>query len=218
MDTFKTKNNLDVKITFIKHGSLMINFNEVIIQIDPVSEYANYKEFPKADLILITHEHSDHFDKKAIRELKKSNTKIILNENAEKLLGEGIIMKNGDVISIGKDFEIDAVPAYNTTADRIKYHPNGRDNGYVLTLDGLRIYISGDAEDIPEMKNLKNIDIAFLSVNQPYTMTPKQAANAAKIVNSPIVYPYHYGNTDIKKLVELLKGDKKIEVRIREMQ
>ena len=107
-----------------------------------------------------------------------------------------------------------AVPAYNTTKGREKFHPKGRDNGYVLTIDGLRIYIAGDTEPIPEMKDIKNIDVAFLPCNQPYTMTPEQAAKAAKTINPKVLFPYHFSDTPVKKVADLLK-DTKIDVRIR---
>mgnify|MGYP000205328422 CR=1 FL=1 len=114
-------------------------------------------------------------------------------------------------------YEDRAVPAYNTTPGRDKYHPRHRDNGYILTFDGLRVYIAGDTEDIPEMKDLKDIDIAFLPVNQPYTMTVPQAAKAAKMFSPKILYPYHYGDTKIGELKDALKGSG-IDVRIRELQ
>lgn len=218
-DNFKTKNNHEVAITFIKHGSLALTFNNLSIQVDPVSMYADYSTFPKADIILITHEHDDHFDPKAIKTLSKDNTLLIMNEASAKKLGnpKAKIMKNGDKIKVSDLISIEAVSAYNTTPGREQFHPPHRDNGYVLTIDGLRIYIAGDTEDIPEMKNLKNIDIAFLPVNQPYTMTVTQAVNAAKMFSPKILYPYHFGNTNVKPLKEALKNSG-IEVRLRKME
>ena len=127
-------------------------------------------------------------------------------------------MKNGDSLTPVPWLKLEAVPAYNTTPDRVKYHPKNRDNGYILTLGGNRIYIAGDTEDIPELKQLKAIDIAFLPVNQPYTMTVPQAVHAAKMFNPRILYPYHYSDTDIKQLEEGLKNTPEIEVRIRQLQ
>ena len=208
-------------ITFIKHGSLALTFNNLSIQVDPVSMYADYSTFPKADIILITHEHDDHFDPKAIQTLSKENTLLIMNEASAKKLGnpKAEIMKNGDKIKVSDQILIEAVPAYNTTPGREQFHPRHRDNGYILTIDGLRIYIAGDTEDIPEMKNLKNIDIdiAFLPVNQPYTMTVTQAVNAANMFLPKILYPYHFGNTNVKQLKEALKNSG-IEVRLRKME
>ncbi|WP_321436226.1 MBL fold metallo-hydrolase [uncultured Bacteroides sp.] len=216
-DTFKTKSNKDVIITFIKHGSLMLTYNKQSIQIDPVSEYADYSAFPKADAILITHEHGDHLDQKAISILTKKGTSIVINESAQKKLGKGTVMKNGDKIKILGHITVEAVPAYNTTSGREMFHPRHRDNGYLLVIDGLRIYIAGDTEDIPEMKELKNIDVAFLPVNQPYTMTVPQAVHAAKMFMPKVLYPYHFGNTDVNKIKIELKGSS-IDVRIRKME
>lgn len=216
-DTFKTQNNRELVITFIKHGSLMLTYNKQVIQVDPVSEYADYSIFPKADVILITHEHGDHLDPKAIGVITKEGTMLIANEASQKKSGKGTVMKNGDKISILTNISVEAVPAYNTTPGRENFHPRHRDNGYVLTIDGLRVYIAGDTEDIPELKELKKIDIAFLPVNQPYTMTVPQAARAAKMFSPKILYPYHFGNTAIEGLKSELK-DSSIDVRIRKME
>jgi len=120
-------------------------------------------------------------------------------------------------MKLADDITIDAVPAYNTTPGKEKYHSKGRDNGFILTLDGFRVYISGDTEDIPEMRNIKNIDVAFLSTNQPYTMTPEQTARAAKTIKPKVLFPYHYSDTDIQKVTDLLKGTG-IKVLIRNYQ
>ena len=117
-------------------------------------------------------------------------------------------------MKLSNDITIEAVPAYNTTEGHLQFHPKGRDNGYILTIDGLRIYIAGDTEDIEELKKIKNIDIAFLPCNQPYTMTPEQLARAAKTIKPKVLFPYHYGQTDVSVIPSLLKGEK-IDVRIR---
>ena len=217
-DSFKTKGGKDVVITAIKHASLRIQFDGLEIQVDPVGKdckpATDYTAFPKADIILVTHEHFDHFDRDAIAALKKDSTQVIANPAVQKMLGFGTAMANGESRPIGKVLALDAVPAYNTTAGRTQFHPKGRDNGYVLTLDGLRIYIAGDTEDIPEMAKLKDIDVAFLPCNQPYTMTPEQVAKAAKIIKPKVLFPYHYSETPIKRVVELL-ADTAIDVRIR---
>jgi len=126
-------------------------------------------------------------------------------------------MKNGDTATI-KGVGIEAVAAYNTTPSRVQYHPKGRDNGYLLTLGGTRVYIAGDTEDIPELRGLKDIDVAFLPMNLPFTMTPEQVASAARAFRPTVLYPYHYGETNVTLLQELLKGERGIEVRVRPMQ
>ena len=219
-DTFKTKGGKEVVITAIKHASLRIQYDGLEIQVDPVANLApatDYSKFPKADLILVTHEHFDHFDRDAIEALKKDGTQVIANPSVQKMLGFGTALANGESRAIGKAITLDAVPAYNTTPGRTQFHPKGRDNGYVLTLDGLRVYIAGDTEDIPEMASLKDIDVAFLPCNQPYTMTPEQVAKAAKTIKPKVLFPYHYSETPVKRVSELLSGTS-IDVRIRNYQ
>jgi L-ascorbate metabolism protein UlaG (beta-lactamase superfamily) len=203
-------------IHVIGHGTLMLDYDGLIIHVDPVGRYTDYSKMPKADIILITHQHQDHLDKNTIGLIKKESTEIILDRSSQEVLGFGRIMANGDTANIS-GIKITAVPAYNTTKGRDKFHPRGRDNGYLLDIGDKRIYIAGDTEDIPEMKKLKNIDLAFLPMNQPYTMTPNQLANAVKMIKPRIVYPYHYGDSDLSALPKLLKGVKGVELRIRRM-
>jgi len=219
-DTFKTKGGKDVVITAIKHASLRIQYGGLEIQVDPVAEYApptDYSTFPKADVILVTHEHFDHFDRDAIAALKKDATEVIANPAVQKMLGFGVAMTNGESRITAKGIKLDAVPAYNTTPGHTQFHPKGRDNGYVLTIDDFRIYIAGDTEDIPEMATLKDINIAFLPCNQPYTMTPEQVAKAARTIKPKVLFPYHYSQTPIKRVMDLL-SDTSIDVRIRNYQ
>lgn len=216
-DTFNTANGNKLIITFIKHGSLMITYNDKIIQVDPVSMYADYSLFPKADIILLTHEHADHLDKEAIAKVEKAGTKLITNQASRDILGKGIVMKNGDKSEPADYLNLEAVPAYNYSPGKENFHPRHRDNGFILTLDDLRVYIAGDTEDIPEMKEFNDIDIAFLPVNQPYTMTVDQAVNAVKMFSPRILYPYHYGDTPIQQLADKLAGSS-TEVRIRGME
>jgi L-ascorbate metabolism protein UlaG (beta-lactamase superfamily) len=169
---------------------------------------------PKADYILVTHEHHDHLDTTAIKRLTGNNTQLITNQRCAEMLGYGTVMANGDILQLKDDITIEAVPAYNTTEGHLQFHPKGRDNGFVLTLDGLRIYIAADTEDILEMAGLKDIDIAFLPCNQPYTMTVDQLLNAARMVKPKVLFPYHYGQTDVSVIPSLLEADG-IEVRIR---
>ena len=216
VDTFETDGG-ELNITFIGHGTLMLQYNDLYIHVDPVSGEADYAKLPDADLILITHHHQDHLDKKAIEQIKMDRTVIILTEQSSRDLPGNVVMKNGDVRSV-MGMKIEAVPAYNTSADRTRFHPKGRDNGYVLTLGGLRVYIAGDSEDTPEMRRLENIDIAFLPMNLPYTMTPQQVAAAAKAFKPGVLYPYHFGETDTSELVRLLQNENELEVRIRQLK
>lgn len=219
-DVYTTKSGKQVTFTFIKHASLEIKYDGLSIQVDPVQKLppeTDYSKFNKSDFIFVTHEHFDHFDKDAIATLSGDKTLVVLNKRCAEMLGSGKALSNGESLKLRDDISIEAVPAYNTTPDRTKFHPKGRDNGYVITLDGLRIYIAGDTEDIPEMAQLKDVDIAFLPCNQPYTMTPEQLANAAKIFKPKVVYPYHFSETPIEKVKTLLK-DSGIEVKIRALK
>jgi gluconolactonase len=210
----------ELKIIFIGHGTLMFDFNGKFIHVDPVSREADYSRMPKADIILITHGHGDHFDAKVINILRKEGTKIVLTKACVGRVDGGIVMQNGDERNV-QGLKIEAVPAYNIVHKRsngMAYHPKGEGNGYVITLSDKRVYVAGDTENIPEMVRLKDIDIAFLPMNLPYTMTPEMAAKAATAFKPKIVYPYHYGQTDPNKLVNLLKNSKAIEVRIRKMR
>ena len=210
----------DLKITFIGHGTLMFAFQDKIIHVDPVSREADYADMPKADLILITHEHGDHLDPKAVGILRKAQTDIVLTKACAQRASGGLIMQNGEAKTIAK-LRIEAVPAYNIVHKRSSgtpYHPKGQGNGYVITFGDKRVYVAGDTENTPEMKKLENIHVAFLPMNVPYTMTPEMVADAAKAFKPTILYPYHYGRTDPDILVNLLKDSRDIEVRIRKMR
>jgi len=221
-DTFSTTQG-NLIIHFIGHGSLWFEFNHLTIYMDPFSKLGNYSILPKADMVLVTHSHMDHMDTVAISFIKKETTHIFYTEACDQIAKykeHKTIMKNGDHQSY-LGISIMAVPAYNLVnkrPDGVPYHPKGEGNGYVLTFGNLRVYIAGDTENIPEMKNLGAIDIAFLPMNLPYTMTPEQTADAARMVHPKIFYPYHYGNTDVSKLLDLLKNEKEIEIRVRDMK
>ncbi len=217
-DTISTSSG-DLTMTFIRHATLLFTFNKMVIHIDPVSMYADYSKMPKADIIFITHHHRDHFDPKAIESIKKPDTDIVLSETCAKRLDTGIVMKNGDVKVI-RGLKVKAVPAYNIVHKRDNgefFHPKGIGNGYVITFGDKKVYIAGDTENVPEMKDLSEIYCAFLPMNLPYTMTPEMVANAVTMFNPNILYPYHFGNTDTNELIELLKDKKDCEIRIRNM-
>ena len=200
------------------HASIRMEYDGKEIMVDPVTKLGDrvidYSAMPKADYLIVTHEHADHMDEKAIDMLTGEQTRLITNQACADRLGKGEVMQNGDRLKLADDFTVEAVPAYNTTEGHLQFHPKGRDNGFVLTLDGLRIYIAGDTEDIPEMAGIKDIDIAFMPCNQPYTMTTAQLVKAARTVKPKVLFPYHYGQTDVSGLHAELESDG-IEVRIR---
>ena len=197
----------ELKITFIGHGTLMFTFGGKVIHVDPVGQYADYGKLPKADLILITHEHGDHLDLKAVERLRQPDTQIVLTQAAAGQVAGGLVMANGEVKTVA-GLTIEAVPAYNLVHKRESgepFHPKGQGNGYVITFGDKRVYVAGDTENTPEMKALKGIDIAFLPMNLPYTMTPEMVADAARAFKPKILYPYHFGKTDTARLVALLQ-------------
>lgn len=204
----------EIELTFIGHGTLMIQFNNTVIHIDPWSSLADYNTLPAADLILITHEHQDHLDRAAIEAVLQKNTEIITTRICSDLLRNDfnrISTLNKGESCQSKGITIEAVPAYNFEKP---YHPRGNGNGYVLNCGTKRIYIAGDTENTDEMKALENITVAFLPMNLPYTMTPAQVADGAKAFRPEILYPYHYGDTDTNELLALMEGSG-IDVRIR---
>ncbi len=216
-DSFQTSKG-ELKITFLGHASLVFEFGGKLLYIDPVKQYGDFSKFPKADLVLITHEHGDHLDSASIATLRKDDTKIMLNESSRKKLGYGETAEHGTHLQVA-DFSFHAVPAYNVSAGRTNYHPKERkDNGYIITLGDLKIYVAGDTEPIPEMADLGPIDVAFLPMNLPFTMTPEQVAQAARMVKPKILYPYHFGTTDTNILLKELQQESGIEVRIRKLQ
>jgi len=218
-DTISTSQG-DLRISFIGHGSLMMTWAGQVIHIDPVSGEADYGRLPKADLVLITHDHYDHLDPKALAAIRKAGTTIIASKSCAGKVPGAVILGNGEsTTALG--LKIEAVPAYNIVHKMPgdgPYHPKGNGNGYSVTFGDKRVYIGGDTENTLEVKALKNIDVAFLPMNLPYTMTPEMVADAAKAFRPKILYPYHFGETDTAKLVKLLQGEKGIEVRIRDMK
>ena len=209
----------DLTMTFIGHGTLMFRFDGKVIHVDPWAKLADYTELPKADLILITHEHRDHLDPAAIRTLGTPNTVILHSASCAEKVQDGTILTNGQsTTALGID--VKAVPAYNIRHKRDTgkpFHPPRVGNGYILTFGDKRVYVAGDTENTPEMKGLEHIDVAFLPLNLPYTMTPEMVADAARAFKPRILYPYHYGDTDPGRLVELLK-DTAIDVRVRRLR
>lgn len=209
----------DLEVTFIGHAAMMFEFGGKVIYNDPVGEFGDFSRLPKADLILVAHEHGDHCDPQTIALISHTGTKLVLPPLAAAQLGRGIVLKNGQEAMVD-GLRIEAVAAYNIVHMRSPgkpFHPKGDGNGYIVTFGDKRIYIAGDTENIPEMKGLGRIDVAFLPMNLPYTMTPEMAADAARMVRPAILYPYHTTDTDTSKLAPLLKDEKGIEIRIRRM-
>ncbi len=209
----------NVEMHFIGHGSLMFKVNGFVIHIDPVKSAGDYRFLPKADLILVTHEHYDHLDVELINELKKEETLVFTNEKATGKIGWAMPVKPGDRQEV-KEVVFEAVHAYNIVNMRSPgqpFHPRGSGIGYILTIGGKRFYIAGDTENTPEMKDLKDIEVAFLPMNLPYTMTPAMVADAVRAFKPRILYPYHYGDTNTEEIISLLKGSG-TDVRIRNLK
>ena len=209
----------DLTITFVGHGTLMFTHGGKVIHVDPVGREADYSEMPDATLILVTHRHGDHLDTEAIGLISTDETKVVVSSDCGDAVDGALPMENGDT-QVVQGFAIEAVAAYNIEHKRdngLPFHPKGDGNGYVITFGDTRVFVAGDTENTPEMMALEDIDIAFLPMNLPYTMTPEMVADAAKAFQPKILYPYHYGQTDVSGLVRLLAGERGIEVRIRSM-
>ena len=188
--------------------------------VDPAGK-ADWDKLPKADAILITHEHGDHLSPATINTIKKDATLILASDAVVKKAGFGQViscLSSSNALGETKtllDITVQAVPAYNLTSERLNFHPKDRkDNGYILTFGDKRVYVAGDTEGTPEMKTLKDIAIAFLPINLPYTMPPKEAAEAARAFKPRILYPYHQGQSDPAEVKKLLADEKEIEVRV----
>jgi L-ascorbate metabolism protein UlaG (beta-lactamase superfamily) len=215
-DTVQTSAG-DLTISFIGHGTLMFRHGGKVIHVDPVGREGDYSVLADADLILVTHEHGDHLDVDAIAEILTQNTSIVVSKSCEGRLEEAVVLENGEETTAA-GFRVEAVPAYNVVHMRSEgqpYHPKGSGNGYVITFGDTRVYVAGDTEDTPEMMALDGIDIAFLPMNLPYTMTPEMVAEAARAFRPRVLYPYHFGETNTDELVSLLAGEEGIEVRVR---
>ncbi len=206
----------DIKIAPLNHATLQLTWNGHVILIDPTPQ-ANYTGLTAPDIILVTDIHGDHLDPATIAKVKKATTKVVAPSAAAAKLESAIVMANGDTTTVDT-VTIEAVPMYNLTrgpAAGQLFHDKGRGNGYVLTIGGKRIYIAGDTEGIPEMRALKNIDVAFIPMNLPYTMTELEAADAVKAFAPKVVYPYHYRGSDPTIFAKAV-GTGKTDVRLRD--
>ena len=213
-EEFKTSAGV-LKMTPIMHAGLMLEAGGQVVHIDPAQ--GSYDGLPAADLILVTDTHGDHFSAATLNRVKKASTVVIAPEVVAKALPGATILRNGETRTVGA-WTIEAIPMYNLTrgpgAGQL-YHDKGRGNGYVITYGGVRFYVAGDTENIPEMRALKNIDVAFVPMNLPYTMTAEEAAAGVKAFRPKVVYPYHYQGTDLKVFETALNGSG-VEVRIRD--
>jgi len=207
----------------VQHASLILTVKGITIYADP-SGADNFKGLTPPGIIIITDIHGDHFDIKTIDAIKTANTILVVPQVVADKLPEAdkahaVILKNGDETT-QSGISISAIPMYNLPESATAMHTKGRGNGYILTIGGKRIYISGDTQGIPEMRSLKNIDVAFVCMNLPYTMDIKEAADAVLAFKPAIVYPYHYrgkdGLSDVNAFKSLVDaGGQKIEVRLR---
>ncbi len=216
-DKIKTAKG-DLEVHPVRHGTVVFKWNGKTVFVDPVGSAALFKPYGVPDLVLVTDIHGDHFNKGTLEAIVKDKTVVITPEAVAALVPEGL-KKRITTLANGKSVEklgvkIEAVPMYNLTAARLRFHNKGRGNGYVMTFGGKRVYVSGDTEDIPEMRALKNIDAAFVCMNLPYTMTPEQAADAVREFKPKVVYPYHYRGSDTAQFKKLV-GDAS-EVRLRD--
>ena len=207
-------------LTFLGHGTLMLTFKDTVLHVDPYGKVADYAALPRADLVLLTHDHADHLDQAALALVRTPATDIVLPPVCADRVQGGLILKNGETRTV-RGITVTAVPAYNLVHHRDNgepFHPRGVGNGYLLDFGDTRLYVAGDTENTPEMAALKDVDIAFLPMNLPYTMTPEMVADAARSFRPRLLYPYHFGDTDPQRLVGLLRDQPDIEVRIRPLR
>ncbi|MFA9392663.1 MAG: MBL fold metallo-hydrolase [Prolixibacteraceae bacterium] len=214
--TVKAASDDSLTIRNLGHASVMLEYGGKVIHIDPRASEANYAALPDADIICITHDHGDHYDLSAINLIKKASTIMVWPQAVNDLntyTGDNHIVANGDSLNLD-GIAIEAIPAYNikNLNNGQPYHPKGRGNGYIFTFNDLRVYLAGDTENIPEMDSL-DVDIAFIPMNLPYTMTPEMAADAGKKLHPRILYIYHYGSSNTNTLKTLL-ADESFEIRI----
>jgi L-ascorbate metabolism protein UlaG (beta-lactamase superfamily) len=212
--------NGDLIIHPVEHATFLMSWNGKTIYVDPVGNGKRFAEFPKADLVLVTDIHGDHLNGDTISSVTTEKSaivapKAVADKLPASLKSRATVMANGDSKAIS-GVQIEAIPMYNLTPARLQYHTKGRGNGYVLTMGGKRIYISGDTEDIPEMRTLKDIDVAFVCMNLPYTMEVEKAASAVQEFKPKVVYPYHYRGSDTQKFKELVSKTPGVEVRLRD--
>ncbi len=216
-DMYDTAGGGKLVVHPVQHASLVMETPAGVVYVDPVGGAELYESLPRPDLIMITHEHGDHYDVPTLEALAGESTVLVTNPAVHGMLPDALKSK-ATMIGNGESTEalgmnIEAVAAYNLTEERLQFHPEGRDNGYVVDVDGTRVYLSGDTEAVPEMRALENIDIAFVCMNLPYTMAVEQASEGVLAFAPRIVYPYHYRDSDPEAFAVLVnEGGKDIEV------
>ncbi|GIX50029.1 MAG: metal-dependent hydrolase [Limisphaera sp.] len=204
----------------VQHATFALGWNDKVLYVDPVGPAERFARLARPDLVLITDIHGDHFSLETLHAVCRETTRLVAppavaERLPEELRSRTTVLTNGQVTKV-LDFTIEAVPMYNLTPERLRYHPRGRGNGYVVAAGSSRVYISGDTEDIPEMRRLRDIHIAFVCMNLPYTMTVEQAADAVRAFRPRIVYPYHYRGSDVEQFRRLVAQEGGIEVRLRD--
>lgn len=212
--------NGDLEIVFLGHASLMLEYGGLTVHVDPWSKVADYSKLPKADLLLLTHNHADHLDPEALRYALDEATDIVCPESCADACPGATVLRYGDSATV-RGLRIEAAPSYNLTnlknpGGRL-VHPRGLCNGYIVDFGGMRVLFAGETENVPELAGIEDIDICFLAVDGVYNLTPEMAAVTAKVFAPKVLYPIHYADADVALLASLLEGTG-IEVRIRDMR
>ncbi len=210
----------DLIIHFVGHGTLMFTFKDMTIHIDPWSRVADYSKLPAGDLVLLTHNHLDHLDPSALKHAVGDNTTLIYTQQCADEYPDGVVMRNGMTWDV-KGIHIEAVPAYCLIPrddPRSQPHTQGECNGYILTFGDKRVYIVSETENIPELKEVKDIDIAFIAMDAIFNLTPEEAVGAVNAFRPKVIYPYHYADADLSPFINAFKNDSGVEVRVKDMR
>lgn len=209
----------DLIIHPVNHATFVMQWQGKLFYVDPVGGAERFTGLPAPQVIFVTDIHGDHLNADTLKAIVQADTVIIAPQAVKDMLPAELqavtqVLANGATTSVA-GVGVEAIPMYNLTADRLQYHTKGRGNGYVLTMGGKRIYIAGDTEDIPEMRMLRDIEVAFIPMNLPFTMTVEQAADAVREFKPKIVYPYHFRGSDMDTFTRLVGTDAGVEVRVR---
>lgn len=216
-DTLRTDNGKTLIVTFLGGASLLFDYEGTRIYFDPTTYTGSFSNLPTADYIFITSHHKDHCDKRAVDAIASPGTKLFVSDKAKYVVNRGMVLFNWQDIRID-GLRIEAIPSYSDFKNNEgkPYHPRGEGNGYIITVGGTRIFVAGDTQNTEELRSLKWIDIAFLPLKAPFTMSPQAFTEAVTAFQPKVVYPYNYRGTDPREL-EVLLEDSGIELRIRRM-